>query len=365
MPQVGLFGAPGGGKSTVFAALTRQSSAPQFLGMDIKPTHAMAKIADPRLDKLVELVEPRSVVHATCEFVDIPGFDPASTEQKLKTALLEHYRRCDALALVVGLFDEALRELDPTGAETLKQTRAVLEELVLGDLVSVENAIGRVEKQARHKADKEAEAKYALLLRLKAGLEEGQPLRRMELDKEEQKLLKDMALLSSKPIVAVLNVAEDDFARPDEAVPGLSALLSLCAAEGIPALRMSARIEADLAAMDEAEAAEFMQEYGISEPALHRFIRGAFDAMGLFTFFTAGEQEVRSWPLRKGSNAQAAAGVIHSDLARGFIRAETAAYDDFVAGGGWAGAKAAGKVRLEGKEYQVADGDVLLIRFNV
>jgi GTP-binding protein YchF len=365
MPQVGLFGAPGGGKSTVFAALTRQSSAPQFLGLDLKPTHAMAKIADPRLDRLVELVEPRSVVHATCEFVDRPGFDPASTEQKLKTAVLEHYRRCDALAFVVGLFDDALRELDPTGAETLKQTRSVLEELVLADLVAVENAAARVEKQAKHKTDKEAEAKYALLMRLKTGLEAGQPLRRAEMDKEEQKLLRDMALLSSKPLVAVLNVAEDDYSRPDADVPGLAALLKLCEEEGIPALRMSARIEADLAAMEDSEAAEFMQEYGISEPALHRFVRSAFDAMGLFTFFTAGEQEVRSWPLRKGSNAQQAAGVIHSDLARGFIRAETAAYSDFVAGGGWSGAKANGKVRLEGKEYLVADGDVLLIRFNV
>lgn len=356
---------PGSGKSTVFSALTRQSHAPAFLGADVKPQLGVAKILDPRLDKLTELVQPRGTVHATCEFADLPGFDPASTERKLKTAVLEHYRRLDALALVVGLFDPTLRALDPSGSEALKGARAMVEELALADLVMIEAAIGRVEKAAKHKTDKEAEAKYALLVRLKAALEEGRPIRSVEMDSEEEKLLRDMALLSAKPLVAVVNVPEDDIAQADDAIPGLPPLLGWLSAEGIPALRMSAKLEAELAQMEPADAAEFMRDYGIEEPALSRFVRAAFSALGLFTFFTAGEQEVRSWPLRNGSTAQQAAGTIHSDLARGFIRAETCAYSDFVAGGGWAGAKAAGKVRLEGKEYLVQDGDVLLIRFNV
>jgi ribosome-binding ATPase len=358
MPAVGLFGPVGSGKSTVFKALTRQSAAQQFATLDLKPHQAMVKIPDPRLDRLVELVQPRSTVHAAFEFVDIPGFDPGA-ERKLKTAVLEHYRKVDALALVINLFEPA------EAPQAARRVSDLLDELALLDLVSVENAHGRLEKTSKHKPDPESKAKLALLERIKAGLEEGTPVRRMELSEEEQRLLRELALLTAKPVICVLNLADDDLNSADPDVSGLSEALALAQAEGLEPLRMAASLESALADMTDDEATEYMAEFGVSEASLPRFIRAAFSALGLLTFFTAGEQEVRSWPLRVGSTAQQAAGSIHSDLSRGFIRAETIAYDDFVATGGWTQGKAAGKVRLEGKQYIVQDGDVLLIRFNV
>jgi ribosome-binding ATPase len=357
MPAVGLFGAPGSGKSTVFKALTRQSAAQQFVTLELKPHQAMVKIPDPRLDKLVELVQPRSVVHAAFEFVDIPGFDPAA-ERKLKTAVLEHYRRVDALALVANLFD-------PVAGSASKQVRDLLDELTLLDLITVERAHERLEKTSRLKGSVEDKLKLAALARLKTALEDGTPVRRVELEDEEARSIRELGLLSAKPVICVLNLADDDWGKPAPEVAGLAEVITLAEAEGLQPLRFAASLESALADMTDEEAAEYMAEFGVSEPSLPRFIRAAFGTLGLLTFFTAGEQECRSWPLRAGSTAQQAAGSIHSDLARGFIRAETIAYDDFVATGGWTEGKAAGKVRLEGKQYIVQDGDVLLIRFNV
>jgi GTP-binding protein YchF len=357
MPAVGLFGAPGSGKSTVFKALTRQSAAQQFATLDLKPHQAMVKIPDPRLDKLVELVQPRSIVHAAFEFVDIPGFDP-SAERKLKTAILEHYRRVDALALVANLFD-------PQAASPTAQVRNLLEELTLLDLVTVERAHERLEKTSRLKGSAEDKLKLSAMAKLKATLEEGTPARRVELEDEETRSIRELGLLSAKPIICVLNLADDDFKKPVAEVPGLTEVIRLAESEGLQPLPFAASLESALADMTDEEAEEYMAEFGVSEPSLPRFIRAAFGTLGLITFFTAGEQEARSWPLRTASTAQQAAGTIHSDLARGFIRAETVAYDDFVSTGGWTGAKGAGKVRLEGKQYVVQDGDVLLIRFNV
>jgi len=375
MPAVGLFGAPGSGKSTVFKALTRQSAAQQFATLDLKPHQAMVKIPDPRLDKLVELVSPRSIVHAAFEFVDIPGFDP-SAERKLKTAVLEHYRRVDALALVVDLFsDVGATRASPenqSGSSTAgdarvapTQVRNLLDELTLLDLITVERTHERLEKTSRLKGSVEDKIRLAALATLKAALEDGTPARRVELDEEQARSIRELGLLSAKPVICVLNLADDDFNKPATEVPGLAGVIELAEAEGLQPLRFAAALEAALADMTDEEAAEYMAEFGVSEPSLPRFIHAAFGTLGLLTFFTAGEQEVRSWPLRAGSTAQQAAGSIHSDLARGFIRAETVAYDDFIAGGGWAGAKTVGKVRLEGKQYIVQDGDVLLIRFNV
>lgn len=366
MPAVGLFGAPGSGKSTVFKALTRQSAAQQFATLDLKPHQAMVKIPDPRLDKLVELVQPRSIVHAAFEFVDIPGFDP-SAERKLKTAILEHYRRVDALALVANLFGDtgATAGGNFTGEGARATVRNLLDELALLDLVTVERAHERLEKTSRLKGSVEDKLKLAAMAKLKAALEEGTPVRHVELEDEEARSIRELGLLSAKPIICVLNLADDDFRKPAADVPGLSEVIALAEAEGLQPLPFAASLESALADMTDDEAQEYMAEFGVSEPSLPRFIRAAFGTLGLITFFTAGEQEARSWPLRTGSTAQQAAGTIHSDLARGFIRAETVAYDDFVATGGWTGAKNAGKVRLEGKQYIVQDGDVLLIRFNV
>jgi len=359
MTNLGLFGLPGSGKSTLFQALTKQAVAPQFLGYDIKPHQAVVRIPDPRLDTIGALFKARQNVQNTVEFVDIPGFDPASTETKLKNAVLEHYRKCDALALVVNLFDPDSAEQAAAGMHLL------LDELVLLGLVTVENVAKRLEKAARMKADKETEAKYKLLVKVQAQLEEGVPVRRMELDAQELKLLREYAFISEKPVIAVLNVADDAVAADDADIPGLPEVLAVAAAEGLTTVRLSAALQAELAGMEEAEAQEYMAEFGVQELALPRFIRASHECLGLITFFTGSEKECRAWSLKGGANAQAAAAVIHTDLARGFIRAETVSLDDFVQYEGLAGAKAAGKVRLEGKEYIVADGDILTIRFNV
>jgi hypothetical protein len=359
MPTIGLLGLPGSGKSTVFHALTRQAVAPQFIGYDLKPNHAVVKIPDPHLDWLAAHYQPKSVVHAALEFVDIPGFDPKSTEQKLKNAVLEHYRRCDALALVVNLFHMESAERAARGVQ------ALLDELALVDLVNVERACHTIEKAAKLKADHEAVARHDLLSRIKTRLEEGAPLHSQALTTEEEKHVRDLAFLSAKPVLCVLNIAEDAYSRPDEAIAGLMDVLNFARSAGIATVRFAASLEAALVDMSEEEAAEYMAEFAVSEPALPRFIRAAYDCLDLITFYTTESRECRAWPLRRGLNAQQAAGVIHSDMARGFIRAETVRADDLVQYGSLAAARHAGKVRLEGKEYVVADGDVLLIRFNV
>lgn len=359
MPCIGFFGLPGCGKSTVFHALTRQAVAPQFLTVDLKPHQAMVKIPEPRIDHLANYYKTRNVVYATMEFLDIPGFDPASTEQKLMTAVLEHYRRVDALALVINLFDKQQAANAGAGA------RSLLEELLLLDLLAVEKAAGTTARLAQLKADRESQARHALLLKMKGLLEDGVPVRRMQLTAEEEKSVRELSLLSAKPLIAVLNVADDALAIPDAAIGGIGEVLNLAEEEQVDCVRMAAALEAALSDMSDAEAQEYMAEFGVSEAALPRFIRTAYDSLGLITFLTASEKECRAWSLRRGSNAQQAAGVIHSDLARGFIRAETIAYGDFVQYKDMAAAKAAGKVRLEGKEYVVVDGDILHIRFNV
>lgn len=358
MTNVGLFGLPGSGKSTVFKALTRQAVEPQFLGFDLKPHQAVVKIPDARLDRLSEYYKTRSTVHATMEFVDIPGFDPAETEAKLKTAVLEHYRRSDALALVIDMFHA---DSAPQAAATM---RKLLDELVIMSYITAETALGRLEKQARLK-DKDALPKFEVLKRVHKALEEGVPVRRVELDANERKLIREYAFLSEKPLIAVLNVADDAHAMPDADIPGMEEVLQACQEEAIEPVRLSAALEAEIAGMDDGEAAEYMAEFGVTEPALPRFIRAAYSSLGLITFLTGSDKECRSWSITHGMNAQQAAGVIHSDLARGFIRAETINYDDLVQYASEAAAKAAGKIRLEGKEYPVKDGDILHIRFNV
>jgi len=357
--SVGFFGLPGSGKSTIFTALTRQAVEPQFLGYDLKPHQAVVRIPDPRLDALSALLKARKTVHNTVEFVDIPGFDPAGTESKLKRAVLEHYRRCDALALTVNLFDPA------AAGDAGSGMRALLDELTLLDLVTVEGAAQRLEKAARLKADEDSAKRLKLLGRLHAQLEDGQPIRRAPPSDDEQRLLREYGLLSAKPVIAIFNVAEDDVARSDSGIAGMAGAWQAAEDEGLEIVRLSATMQAGLAELSDEEIAEYMAEFGVEELALPKLIRAAFDCLGLLTFFTGTEKECRAWSLRRGANAQQAAGVIHSDMARGFIRAETIAGETLVQYGGLAAARADGKVRLEGKEYIVADGDFLTIRFNV
>lgn len=359
MTRVGFFGLPGSGKSTIFTALTRQAVGPQFLGYDLKPHQAVVKIPDPRLEHVAELFKARTTVHNTMEFMDIPGFDPTSTERKLKNAVLEHYRRCDALALTVNLYDRSTAEQAASGM------RAVLDELVLLGLITAESCAARLSKAAAMKADDETVSRYKALSKVKDLLEEGTPMRRMNLEARERKLLREYAFISGIPVIVVFNISENDITKPVAEIPGMEQALNVARNEELSTVNIAASLEAELAGMTDVEASEYMAEFGIDEPALPRFIRAAFRSLGLLTFFTGSEKECRAWSLAAGSNAQSAAGVIHSDMARGFIRAETVSYDDYVQYGGLAAAKAAGKVRLEGKEYIVSDGDVMTIRFNI
>lgn len=359
MTSVGFFGLPGAGKSTIFSALTRQAVEPQYLGYDLKPHQAVVRIPDPRLDALSALFKARKTVQNTIEFVDIPGFDPAGTEAKLKRAVLEHFRRCDALALTVNLFDPAVANEAGSGM------RALLDELTLLDLVAVEGAARRLEKAARLKADEDGAARLKLLQRLRAQLEDGQPVRRLPPADWDWRLLREYGLLSAKRVIAVFNVAEDDIPRSDSQIAGMAGAWQAAEDEGLETVRLSASMQAGLAELSDDEIAEYMAEFGVDELALPKFIRAAYDCLGLITYFTGSEKECRAWSLRRGANAQQAAGVIHSDMARGFIRAETIAGETLVQYGGLAAARADGKVRLEGKEYIVADGDFLTIRFNV
>jgi GTP-binding protein YchF len=359
MTSVGFIGMPGSGKTTIFSALTGHKVEPQYLGFDVKPHMAVVKIPDVRLDKVSELYKARRTVQNTIEFVDIPGFDPTGTERKLKNAMLEHFRRCDALALVVNLFDPA------QAADSAGQMRALLDELVILGLITAESGAKRLEKAARMKASPDTEARYKALISVRNQLEAGVPVRRIELSSAETKLLNEYAFISQKPVIAIFNVRDGDIAKADSEIAGLDKALAVAVEEQLVTVRLSATLQQELSTLDAAEAAEYMEEFGVSELALAKLIHASFDSLGLLTFFTGSDKECRAWSLRRGANAQAAAGVIHSDMARGFIRAETVSYDDYVQYGGHAGAKAAGKVRLEGKEYVVADGDVLLIRFNV
>jgi GTP-binding protein YchF len=350
---------PDAGKTTIFSALTGKQVEPQYLGFDVKPQLAVIKIPDKRLEQVSSLAKSRRTVENTIEFVDIPGFDPAETERKLITAVFEHYRRVDALALVVNLFDP--QQAAKAGANM----RGLLDELVLLDLVIAESSAQRLKKAARMKADKESEERFAVLTKVQAQLEEGTPLRRIELYENERKLLREYAFISEKPVIVVLNVSDSDIPKREDEIEGMAKVLAIADEEQLKTVCLSAALQVELCSMDEVEALEYMAEFGVGELALPKFIRASFDSLGLITFFTPTEKECRAWSLRRGANAQAAAGVVHSDMARGFIRAETVSYDDYVQYGGPAGAKAAGKMRLEGKEYIVADGDVLLIRFNV
>jgi GTP-binding protein YchF len=317
------------------------------------------KISDERLEEVSSGFGSRKTVFNSMEFLDIPGFDPAHTERKLKNAVLEHYRKSDALALTINLFD-------PTAAvQAASGMRSLLEELTLTDLVNAESAAKRLQKAAQLRADPNAVAKHVALAKVQGALEEGTSVRRVELSPDEERLFREYAFLSALPVIAVSNVADDDFAKDDAEIPGMADVLAVAQEEGLGAVRVAASLEAELADLPQGEAQEYMAEYGLGEAALPRFIRAAFDCLGLITFFTGTEKECRAWSLPRGANAQSAAGVVHSDMARGFIRAETVSYDDYVQYGGTAGAKAAGKMRLEGKDYVVADGDVLLIRFNV
>lgn len=358
----GIVGLPNVGKSTIFSALTSvKAEAANYPFCTIDPNVGVVLVPDARLEALAALVKSKQIIPATVEFVDIAGLVAgASQGEGLGNQFLAHIRETDAIAHVVRCFenDDVIHVAGRVNPRSDIET--INTELALADLATVEKALQRAEKAAKA-GGREALERKAALERVQAHLDSGAPLRTLALDASEREALRELFLLTSKPVLYVANVAEDGFGDN----PLLDQVREIAQQEGAGVVPVCAAIEAELAELDDADKAEFLSDYGLTEPGLDRVIHAAYKLLGLETYFTAGPKEVRAWTVRAGSTAPQAAGVIHSDFERGFIRAEVIAYADYIAGGGEAGAREAGKWRLEGKEYIVQEGDVMHFRFNV
>ncbi|KAF1009729.1 MAG: Ribosome-binding ATPase YchF [Luteibacter sp.] len=360
--KCGIVGLPNVGKSTLFNALTKAGiAAANFPFCTIEPNTGIVPVPDPRLDELAAIVKPEKIIPTTMEFVDIAGLVAgASKGEGLGNKFLAHIRETDAIAHVVRCFEDGNVIHVANKVDPIADIETIDTELALADLESVLKALDRATRAAKAN-DKDALARKPVLEKLAAVLDQGKSARTAGLDADEKALIRDMFLITLKPLMYIANVAEDGF----ENNPHLDAVRARAVEEGAEVVPVCAAIEEELSQLEDADRDEFLKDLGLEEPGLNRVIRAGYKLLGLQTYFTAGVKEVRAWQLRAGSTAPQAAGVIHTDFERGFIRAETIAYDDYIKLKGEQGAKEAGRLRLEGKEYIVKEGDVLHFRFNV